>query len=197
MVEIHYAKEEIIPTSLSEVRDLENRIKSKLPEDYRTHLLAYNGARLRVKGYSGHPMVRLMWNEANKPAGADDVTLLHQPKVLIKDWDSEVYSEEQHRDIRYILKEISYRVQRDCIPIWDDPGGSFFLLGTAGSIRGKILFAERDYQQYDGSGERPNFDNVAFIANSFTEFTQLIEPEPDDWETWEAAGKPHLPIEPK
>ncbi|MCU7814938.1 MAG: SMI1/KNR4 family protein [Candidatus Thiodiazotropha sp. (ex Rostrolucina anterorostrata)] len=195
MVEIYYEKDEIVPISIGEVCDLESRIKYKLPDDYRNHLLAYNGAKLCIKGHSGHPMQRLTWNIAKKPPGADVVSLLHQPMVLIRDWNSDKYLEDQYRDIRFLLKDIPYRIQRNCIPIWNDPGGSFFLLGTAGSISGKILYADRSYHEYDETGERPIFSNVAFVANSFTNFVEMIEPEPDDWEAWEAAGMPHLPLE--
>jgi len=66
-----------------------------------------------------------------------------------------------------------------------DPGGSQFLIGIKDYNLGKIFFWESSYQANIGEGETPNYDNIAFVANSFVEFLLALREEPNRGESLE------------
>jgi hypothetical protein len=67
----------------------------------------------------------------------------------------------------------------DTVPIGGDLGSNSLLIGISGPNRGKIFFWVNDYASTDDDSE-PNYDNVGFVADSFTEFLQILYPWKED-----------------
>ncbi len=74
---------------------------------------------------------------------------------------------------------------QDVLCFGPDPGGSQFLIGIKDYNLGKIFFWESSYQANIGEGETPNYENIAFVANSFTEFLLALREEPNHGELLE------------
>ena len=75
---------------------------------------------------------------------------------------------------------------QDVLCFAPDPGGSLFLIGIKEYNLGKIFFWESSYQANLSEGEFPSYDNIASVANSFTEFLLALREEPDEGESLEA-----------
>jgi hypothetical protein len=70
------------------------------------------------------------------------------------------------------------RMPPDVLPIGLDPFGNFICLGVSGPNRGKVYwwFHEEEADE----GELPGYDNIYFVAHSFTELLDnLTEPSED------------------
>jgi hypothetical protein len=189
MANIVYDRTYEIPNEKSRIIEVEKMIGIRLPDDYRTYLLQNNGVQPCIEGYEKKPVfVRVLWPEDEPAKAFGDEQILAEPQILAEDKD-----EQETLDIRWQIENDEGSVPTDTIVIWRDPGGNFFLLGIRKHNYGKVYFQARAYLQFDPNGNVTH-DAIAFVANSFTEFIQMVEPEPDDWDAWEAAGKPHLPL---
>lgn len=184
----------LIPNEESRVRELEKMVGARLPEDYRHYLLHANNARPYIEGYDGYYLlVRVRWPEGSPASEENDTQLINVPEILVENWRDP--SPEATRDIRRTLTNaVFWPKDNHWIPIWNDPGGNYFLLGVRKHNYGKVFYLDRGYIEFDSDGNYVNDDPIAFVANSFTEFIQMIEQAPDDWDLWEAAGKPRLPL---
>jgi hypothetical protein len=193
MNQINYRTERIIPTTEQRIKIFEELIGSPLPQDYRTYLELYPGADPYIEGQNADGyFVRIKWN--NKYSDAlEDYALLESPYMLIDDPNDEE-NMRRWNDLRYAYRVFKERIPEDTIIIWDSGGADRFLLGIKNSNKGKIYFWSWNNEEYN-EGAPATYGNIAFVANCFSDFIQLIEPEPDDWDAWEAAGKPHLPLE--
>ncbi len=180
-----------IPNDESRIAEVEKTIGVRLPEDYRQYLLMANGVQPYISGYEDCDVfVRIIWpdNAPGKVTGEEK--LLADPGRLLENWPSE--NSGYTNDLRYILANIE-RVPKDFIAIWDNPGRSLFLLGIRKHNFGKVFFQDLDLWKLQSNGNAVE-ESLAFVANTFTEFLQILEPAPDDWDLWEAAGKPKLPL---
>lgn len=191
MVNIFIDKSKVVPNDERRIAEVEKMIGARLPEDYRQFLFVANGVRPRVLGYEDRPVfVRVRWpiDAPGRVTGGEQ--MLHDPGRLLENWQD--WSLQRASDLRWTLNNVE-RLPKDFIAIWDDPGGNFFLLGIRKQNYGKVFFQDNDFCSLDADGKAIE-DSLAFVANSFTDFIQMIEPEPDDWDLWEAAGKPRLPL---
>jgi hypothetical protein len=190
MAKIFFDRTHAIPNKESRIIEVEKIIGTQLPKDYRAYLKANNGAVPRIEGYEERMvLVRLQWPVDEPAKAVGEIADLHDPQILAEDRD-----EQETFDIRWQIENDEGSVPTDTIVIWRDSGGDFFLLGIRKHNYGKVFFQARDYLRFDENDTVTN-DAIAFVANSFTELIQMIEPEPDDWDAWEAAGMPHLPLE--
>ncbi|MCU7850509.1 MAG: SMI1/KNR4 family protein [Candidatus Thiodiazotropha sp. (ex Lucinoma kastoroae)] len=190
MAKILFDRTYAIPNEESRIVEVEKMIGARLPEDYRTYLKVNNGAEPQIEGYEKKPVfVRLQWPEGEPAKAGGDEAYLHDPQVLAEDRD-----EQEIGDIRWQIEHDEDSVPTDTMVIWCDPGLNFFLLGIRKHNYGKVFFQARSYLRFDENNQVTH-DAIAFVANSFTAFIHMIEPEPEDWEAWEAAGRPHLPLE--
>ncbi|MCU7816549.1 MAG: SMI1/KNR4 family protein, partial [Candidatus Thiodiazotropha sp. (ex Rostrolucina anterorostrata)] len=165
-------------------------IGARLPDDYRAYLLNNNGQWPYLEGYEEKSVfVRLQWPEGEPAAEGGEITYLHDPQVLAEDRD-----EQETFDIRWEIENDEDSVPTDTLVIWRDPFSNFFLLGIRKHNYGKVYFQARAYLRFDANNNVTH-DAIAFVANSFTEFIQMVESDPDDYEAWKAAGRPHLPLE--
>ncbi|MCU7817264.1 MAG: SMI1/KNR4 family protein [Candidatus Thiodiazotropha sp. (ex Rostrolucina anterorostrata)] len=177
----------------SRIIEVEKMIDARLPDDYRNYLLQNNGAKPRVEGYEKKPVfVRLQWPEGEPAKAGGDEADLHDPQILLEKWKE--WSDHDVLDIRWQIEHDEDSVPTDTMVIWCDSGSNFFLLGIRKHNYGKVFYQARSYLRFDAN-DKVTHDAIAFVANSFTAFIQMIEPAPDDLEAWEAAGRPHLPLE--
>ncbi|MGD9170260.1 MAG: SMI1/KNR4 family protein [Candidatus Thiodiazotropha sp.] len=193
MTKILFDRTYVIPNEENRILEVEKMIGARLPDDYRAYLKESNGAEPRIGGYEEKPVfVRLHWPEGEPANAVGEYADLAEPQILIDKWkdqnDQDVY------DIRWWIVNGDDSIPTDFIVIWRDSGSNFFLLGIRKHNYGKVFYQARGYLRFD-ENDTVTHDAIAFVANSFTEFIQMIEPEPDDWDAWEAAGMPHLPLE--
>ena len=62
------------------------------------------------------------------------------------------------------------RLPAQTISIAIDAGGNQLLLALGGPMAGKILFWAKDHEAEEGT--QPSYDNVGFVADSFTDLLQ-------------------------
>jgi hypothetical protein len=131
----------------------ETQIGFKLPEDYRSHLLAKNG---------GIPYESDVWlpGEDEPCAQVRGAFGLHNgPEEWRLDYNYQFYK--QH-------------MLRGMLPIADDVGGNLFCIVLHGRERGRIYVWDHEMQV-----DRPAKRNYDFLANSFTEFLNMLRPPSD------------------
>ncbi len=75
------------------------------------------------------------------------------------------------------MEILSGRIIKGFLPIGDDPGGNFYLLGTTKEYFGQIYFWDHE-NEAQLHNEQPYFDNMSFIASSFTEFLNKLYTNP-------------------
>jgi hypothetical protein len=192
MSTIIFDKSRAVPNKKSRIVEVEKMIGAQLPDDYRTYLLQNNGARPRVGGHEEKSVfVRVQWPDGEPAKSCGNVHVLHEPGLLLENWEH--WSIQMANDLRWIITNVE-GIPKDTLAIWDDPGSNLFLLGIRKHNYGQVFYQAREYIRFDANGNVTH-DGIAFVANSFTEFIQMVEPDPDDYEAWVAAGKPHLPLE--
>jgi hypothetical protein len=158
---------------LSEERleQLESRLKGRLPEDYRSFLLRYNGGRPTLSRFTF------------TLDGEEQETILEwffavhdQPYEEPDDWDPN--SGELPPHFGQPLEEVwadlkSQKPKAGVLPIGRDPGASLVCLGYAGKRAGQVWY----YDHETGAFIR--------LAGSFTEFLDsLTKLPPGDWAPW-------------
>jgi hypothetical protein len=181
----------VIPNEESRIREVEKMIQAKLPDDYRTYLLNNNGGRPFVEGYNERGVfVRLQWPEGEPARACGELADLNEPGLLLENWED--WSIQMANDLRWIITNVE-GIPQDTLAIWTDSGANPFLLGIHKHNYGKVFYQARAYGRFDNN-DNATHDGIAFVSNSFTEFIQMIEPDPDDIEEWRAAGMPHLPL---
>ncbi len=180
-----------IPNDESRIAEVEKTIGARLPEDYRQYLLMANGVQPYISGYEDcYIFVRVTWSDNAPGKVTGDEQLLNSPGCLLEDWPNK--NSGYTNDLRWTLANVE-KLPKDFIAIWDDPGASLFLLGIRKHNFGKVFYQEKGFFQLQSNGNAVE-ESLAFVANTFTEFLQMLEPAPDDWDLWEAAGKPKLPL---
>ncbi len=120
--------------------------------------------------------IRLHWTKEAKAAENGPAADLNE---LLK------INSEPSTDFLRTWNDFKDRIPKDLLCFARDSGGSVYLIGIKEYNLGKIFFWDRDYEADIDAGETPNYDNIAFVANSFTEFLLALREEPDDGESLE------------
>jgi len=131
----------------------------RLPDDYRSFLLNYNG------GYPSPSVIDFIQYGSEQSDIVNNLFGIHEGEYWANlDWH---------------LQMLEDRIPMGFIPIGDDPGGNVYLLGVMGEFVGKVYFwdHEEEAQLYD---KEPDFENMSFIAISFTEFLNKLHSGPYD-----------------
>jgi hypothetical protein len=155
------------PATEEQVASLEERLGISLPSDYRAFLLAEGGgAGVAIDG-NRDVVFPLAWSGQKWAQGLDEAMMDHfyslDPKSrLTLDAALEMFIEWR-------------RIPADFLPIGYDPGSNQVLLGIRGERRGKIFFWMKEFEAADDSPE-PRYDNIAFVAESFTDFIESLRP---------------------
>ena len=161
-----------------DISTFETKLQIKLPNQLRSFYLLWNGG---LPCPAEMPLnksvwIRLFWNKDAKAAAngpAADLNGLFEINAL------------PSMDFYRTWNDFKDRTPHDLLCFARDSGGSLFLIGIKEYNLGKIFFWDRDYEAEIEVGEIPNYDNIAFVANSFTEFLLALREEPDEGESLE------------
>lgn len=76
-------------------------------------------------------------------------------------------------DIVTNINTFRKRIPRELIAIASDVGGNLICIAVTGENVGKIYFWEHEFERWFGL--KPSYRNVAFVANSFDEFIEMLD----------------------
>jgi hypothetical protein len=155
------------PATEAQVVTLEKLMKVELPPDYRAFLVKEGGgARVQI-GAEEDIVFPLKWN-GQEWAKRLDVALFRN-----------FYSLDEKSKLAwkaaYQIFIQDRRVPADLLPIAYDAGSNQVLLGISGQRRGKVYYWAKDFEPVDDPPE-PGYDNIAFVADSFTDFLKSMRP---------------------
>jgi cell wall assembly regulator SMI1 len=133
------------------IQQFERQLGKDLPSEYRAFLLTHNGGRPRPAEFP-------MTGDTLNPSGT-----IH--------WFFGI-NNSRHYDLRRNYRVYQDRIPTNFLPIAADPGGNLICLAVAGEDRGTVYFWDHDYEALED--EVANYENVYFIANSFTELLNSL-----------------------
>lgn len=128
----------------------EDYFNCHFPKDYKEFLLEYNG---------GVPEKTLIYF-------GDDGGII---KFFLGFSDDSIYG------VFDIYCRFIDRIPSNTLPIARDPGGNLFLMSIRGDDYGKIYFWDHEEESYEG--EVPDYSNMTFVANSFTDLINNLKSE--------------------
>lgn len=158
-------KEPEIAINLEDIVNLEKKLNICFPEDYKQHLLKYNG---------GHPI----------KDGAPMISPIDKSETDIGiNWFLAIYNGESSNFLKAYntFKIWQKRMPDELIPIANASCGNAICISIKGNNYGKVYFWDHEQEAYEG--EEPDYSNVHLIANNFTDFinslyeTELLEDE--------------------
>ena len=129
------------------IKVIESFIESKFPQDYKEFLLKYNG---------GFPKKNIF--NLNITSMLGNFYIVNS----LKNWTDFIEAYKIHKN----------RIPKEFITIGSDVGGNEILLGIKDKYRGKIYFWDHEEEVEDD--EEPDFRNMTFLSNSFTEFVDSL-----------------------
>lgn len=143
-----------------DVINLEQRINGKLPDGYINFLKRYNGGSPeKFRGFDIKDSRYFLNGSVVESAVSFFFAIDYELKIL------DIYE-----NIR-IFKD-GNRVPDEFLPIADDPCGNLILLCYKGKDYGKIYFW--DHEEEADTGEPVTYDNIYYVADSFTEFLDSL-----------------------
>ncbi|MCX7110054.1 MAG: SMI1/KNR4 family protein [Proteobacteria bacterium] len=168
------------PLSEAEINIFEAKLGFRLPSQLRSYYLHWNGGLPCPVDIADDKSawVRLYWKKGAEASSVGPATSLQELFKIDSTPDTDFLSS---------WDDFKHRIPQDFLCFANDPGGSLFLIGIKDYNLGKIFFWESSYQANIGEGETPNYDNIAFVANSFVEFLLALREEPnrggslEDW----------------
>jgi hypothetical protein len=144
------------PLTEQEIIDLETELHHSLPIDYAEFLRNYNGGTphrniFPIRGYSLYDEGVLAFFFGTKRGETTDVLT--------------------------VFRMSENRVPQELLPIGADVFGNLICLTVAGPNRGKVYwwFHEEEADEK----EPPTYDNIYFVANSFTDLLNSLREMPD------------------
>jgi SMI1-KNR4 cell-wall len=138
-------------TSLESIINFETRNKLILPKDYRIFLEDENG---------GIPYKKVFL--IDKKQGEDSIDIFFGLDI-----------EKPFLNLGYLIDVYSERFLSGILPIGEDPFGNYICICLIGENYGKIYFYDHEVENENEDGTL-NWDNLYLIANSFTEFLELL-----------------------
>lgn len=142
----------------SQIKDVENYAKLTFPEEYKNHLLKYNGGRCLPNIFSFH--------QNGKRTNSS------------VDWFLAIYNGEYDNLKNYIdiFKIEEKRLPYHILPIAHDPGGNLICISCEGEDFGYIYIWDHEEEiDYSTSTYNSNYLNLYFVANSITEFLNELK----------------------
>ncbi|WP_457649305.1 SMI1/KNR4 family protein [Profundibacter sp.] len=134
------------------IRDLEEKIPSKLPKEY-VSFLVKRGVGILDGSYDIQGTDLEIHNFLTFPENQRDTLSLD-----------------------FYIGAFSNRVPSDCIPIAYDSGGNVFCIGLKGENRGAVYYCDREFE-YDEEDETEETRAQKFtkVSNSFSDFLSRLE----------------------
>ena len=145
------------PVGLLEINKAETYAGLKFPEEYRQHLLKYNGGRCE-------PNVFTFVEDGRETSSCMDWCL------AIHDGESD--SLKDYIDT-YQLEE--KRLPTHFLPIAHDPGGNLICMSCAGEDEGHIYFWDHETEVDYGIADDPDYTNLYLIAICFDVFLNSLQ----------------------
>ncbi|MCK8495886.1 SMI1/KNR4 family protein [Spirosoma sp. RP8] len=140
-------------TTHKSIKEFEEKINFKLPTDYESFLLVYNG---------GIPLKNRFL--INKLQGFDSIDLFFGLS-LDKDF----------LNLNYQLDYYEDRFPPGIIPIGEDPGGNYICLdANQGENYGRIYFYDHEVENEYAQGN-PTRNNLFLVAINFGEFLKSLQ----------------------
>jgi len=167
-----------LPVSEIDLSNLEALIGTQLPSQLRSFYSHWNGGLPYPKDI---PEDKTVWVRLFWQAGTD--AMQGGPAASFEGLFR--INADPSVDFFRTWKDFKQSIPNDVIGFAHNPGSSLFLIGIKDYNLGKIFFWSSDYQANIDEGEIPNYDNIAFVANSFTEFLLALREEPDEGESLE------------
>lgn len=127
----------------------------KFPKDYRDFLLEYNGGITK----------NTVFLFKNDPEDGSILDRLFG------------FTPAKNQNILIYFRNYQNRIPNNTFPIGYDPGGNLVLLSVKGPDRGKVYFWDHEREADSSQGEKPSYDNLTLIADSFDEFINNLKPE--------------------
>jgi cell wall assembly regulator SMI1 len=142
------------PLNASDITRLEAELGVKLPDDYRTFLLAHNGG----------------WPEADSfhsygGEKRDEESIESVDRFL-------AYYDGEYNNLLKSVNTYKGRIPPHFLPVANDPGGNLILLGVSGPDRDKVFFWDHELEADED--ETPDYSNLLFVADSFQEFLDSL-----------------------
>jgi cell wall assembly regulator SMI1 len=142
--------------SAEDIETVERRLNLVFPTDYKEFLLAHNGGRPKpnrfpIRGNRSDTQGILSWLYGIHDDGT--YNLIDQA-AMFQD-----------------------RVPPELLPIGEDPGGNLICLTISGSNRNHVYFWTHEDEVDEG--EIPSYDNIYFVADSFTELLEGLTEAPE------------------
>lgn len=167
------------PASVTITSSFERKIGKTLPSDYNDFLAEVNGGRpVSLRGWRPGEYALVPIELQGRMPGFPDEEVIIDYLLNAEDW-ADIYEENKSESLTldgcyHVFVEEEPRLPPGLIPIGYDPGGSLFLLDVGEKRPGSVWFWARDWFSYDEL-ERNPFHNIAFVADSFSEFISKIE----------------------
>lgn len=141
-----------VPITLERLNAVEARIGARLPEQYRSFLLKYNGGRPVPSGFA-----------YTHPTGSYADSLV--------DWFLAIYDGPNDNWESYyrIYKIDAKRLPDELIPIAHDPFGNLVCISVGREDYGTVCFWDHVHESDFASGEPATSPNVHRIADTFDE----------------------------
>jgi hypothetical protein len=155
------------PATEAQVVAFEKRIKAALPADYRAFLVRERGGGRVQIGSAEDIVFPLKWNGQDWADGLDE--------ALFKNFYSLDENSAAAWEGAYEAFIQQKRIPSDLLPIAYDAGSNQVLLGISGARKGKVYYWAMDFAPEEDTDE-PGYDNIALVADSFTEFLKKLRP---------------------
>ena len=155
------------PATEAQVVAFEQRMKMVLPTDYREFLTREGGGGRVQIGDHEDIVFPLKWDGQDWAEGLDEALFKNFYSL---DENSTLAWEEAYE--AFIQQR---RVPADLLPIAYDAGSNQLLLGISGARKGKVYYWAKDFEPVDDPPE-PGYENIAFVADSFSDFLKKLRP---------------------
>lgn len=139
--------------NLSQIEEIEQYVGLKFPQQYKDHLLQYNGGQCTPNVFSF----------INCQGKLDESCV---------NWFLAIYDgkyDNLKKDI-YMLKIDEKRMPTHILPIADDPGGNSICISTSGDDEGYVYFWDHEQEVDYTVSDDTDYSNLSLIAKSFNEF---------------------------
>jgi hypothetical protein len=153
MVEFTQTEKEI---NLKDINAIEEFIGLVFPNEYKEHLLKYNGGQC-------YPNVfKFIENDYKSDSMIDWFLAIYDGK------------DDNLKEYIKIYKIDQNRLPKHILPISHDPGGNLICISCGEKDYGFIYFWDHEKEDLDSDTNLPTLNNLYFVANSLNEFLNSL-----------------------
>ena len=164
--------EKYLPTE-QEFTDIEKLVGVKLPEDYKAHVLQYNN----IDNKEDILDYNIYFDDSylSDCYGSPMISSYHCWYRLYSNVETAKYCNLKYR-VHYYCDKKFPQIPIGTMPIATGTGGDVVIMGIDEKNYGKIFYwlHEHDMSEDLEQGVSPSWDNIGFVANSFTELLEVM-----------------------